>query len=158
RVATGVWMGLVGLGLLCIVLKIITRRDNSWLLRRNLVTAVAVLYCCAFVNFDGLIAWFNVRHCREVSGTGVSLDVGYLRELGEEALPALAWVESRLPEPQAAGVRVLALRQRGEVSRKLEDWRGWTWRRSLLGQQANLESPLGIEGTSVLPERAPDGR
>ncbi len=60
------------------------------------------LLSSSFINFDGLIARWNVRHCREVLGSAerARLELGYLHRLGPDALPALRWLspnEPRLP-------------------------------------------------------------
>ena len=129
RVAAMIWMGLVALGLLWTIWKILSRRDNAWLLRVNVVTAAAVLYGCAFVNFEGMIGWFNVRHCLEVEGTGSKLDVKYLQELGVGALPAVRWVEVKLEKKKSAETHAARVAMETELNQTLEEWRGWTWRR-----------------------------
>jgi hypothetical protein len=128
RVATVIWIVLVGLGFLWIVGRIVGSRTNAWLWRMNVATLFAVMYGCAFVNFDGLIADFNVRHCREVTGEGVAVDVGYLRSLGPEALPALEWLGEQEGGPRAE-VEATRSALAGELAGDLKEWRGWTWRR-----------------------------
>ncbi len=128
RVAAMIWITLVGLGFFWIAGRIIRARSNAWLWRMNAVTLLGVLYVCAFVNFDGLIADFNVRHCREVTGVGVAIDIGYLERLGPEALPALAWLGAR---DAGQGAEIERARQAllAELRAELQDWRGWTYRR-----------------------------
>ena len=128
RTATMVWVVLVALGFLWIIARIIAARSNAWLWRMNAFTLFAVLCICAFINFDGLIADFNVRHCREVDGRGAPLDLAYLRELGPDALPALAWLDAQhaISPLLLAGPRD-ALRT--QLASELVDWRGWTYRR-----------------------------
>jgi len=128
RVAAMIWIALVGLGFLWIVGRIAGGRSNAWLWRMNAVTLLGVLYVCAFVNFDGLIADFNVRHCREVTGEGVAMDIGYLRELGPEALPALGWLRER-DEGQRGAIDAARAALTGELKEEMRDWRGWTYRR-----------------------------
>jgi len=128
RVSTMVWVGLVAAGLVWIVLRIVARRGNAWVMRRTLLTAAAVLYGCCFVNWPRLIADFNVGHCAEVSGVGVPLDVWYLEGLGPEVLPGLDVAMGKL-----GGVgRGEAVEARWRLARELRegmgDWRGWTWR------------------------------
>ncbi len=136
RIAAAIWMLVVAAGLVWIGLRIVARRDNRWLLQANTLTAAAILYACAFVNFDGIIADFNVRHCAEVGGQGVALDTGYLVALGPESLPALTWLQQHVRPDAAVALNVPALRARlgGELTRQTSNWRGWTLRRqSLIG-------------------------
>ena len=70
RVASTIWFLLVALGLFYIVWRIVRARSNAWLININAVTALLVLYPCCFLNFDGMIAGFNVRHCAEAGGGG----------------------------------------------------------------------------------------
>lgn len=89
RIAALVWMLLVAIGLLLIVARIILEQSNVWLVRMNLIALAATLYVCAFINFDAMIADYNVTHSKEASGAGVNLDTYYLATLGPQALPAL---------------------------------------------------------------------
>ncbi len=136
RVATMIWIMLVACGFLWIIWRIVRRRSNTWLLHRNIVTAAAVLYACAFINFDGLIADFNVRHCREITGVGVPLDVNYLASLGPESIPALDFAAERLPPTSAVEARRQTNVLRTALARDLADWRGWTLRRWRLASAA----------------------
>jgi hypothetical protein len=135
RLAAAVWMVLVAAGLVWVVLRIAFRRDNAWLLDRNALTAVFVLYVCCFVNTNGLIADFNARRCAEVGGGGPPIDLRYLRSLGPEALPA---VERLIPMLAAGEQREQTARSaevlRGELAATMTDWRGWTFRRSRLAR------------------------
>ena len=58
---------------------------------KMLVAAAALLLCSyAFVDTGAVAAQWNVRHAREVDGTGAGIDLCYLAELGTPALlPAL---------------------------------------------------------------------
>ena len=146
RVAAAIWMLLVALGLVWICVRIVAKRSNIWLINANALTLITVLYLCAFVNFAGIIAWYNVRHCREVTGHGATLDVRYLRILGPEALPALQWLQNEVQDPAKIPPTTNAAIQRLErqLARKMEGWRGWTWRRARLMEVtgANKTAPL----------------
>lgn len=129
RVAAGIWMVLVGVGLVSIVYRLLRRRSNAWLLRVNTAVLCAVLYACAFPDFRGFIAGWNVTHCREVTGTGAPLDLAYLEKLGPAALPALALLGD---ENGSLATTAIPHRKRlvASLEAKTENWRGWTWRRS----------------------------
>lgn len=143
RVAAGLWMVLVAFGLVGIVLRIVRRRSNDWLLGVNVVAAAVMLYGCCFLNVDGMIARFNVAHCREVTGLGVDLDVAYLEHLGPESLPSLHWVrENGAPKTDAARAAGHAAdRLSVALQHDLADWRGWTWRRAQLASAGDSAAP-----------------
>jgi hypothetical protein len=147
-----IWFLLVALGLVYIVRRIVSGRSNTWLVNINAVTALLVLYPCCFINFDGLIAGYNVRHCAESGGRGWPLSIDYLETLGTPALPALDAIREKLADVSAPAetggewrtrwsgdyyVNVSCRAQADAVSAKLHaqldaelsDWRTWTWRR-----------------------------
>ncbi len=132
RVATMVWIVLVAIGFVWVVAMIARHRTVAWLVRVNVATLGAVLFVSAFVNFDGQIAAFNVRHCREIVATGVPLDVEYLESLGTDALPALAWAETRVNADRKAQIHAARLRLQNELRADHANWRGWTFRRHRL--------------------------
>jgi hypothetical protein len=128
RMAAAVWMALVACGLLWICLRILSHKSNAWLIRRNALTLGTVLYVCAFFNFDGYIARYNVERCEEISGDGAPLDWDYLEVLGIEVLPALRAVDphGELPREFVKEKRAL----QGELERRLrrdaKHWQSWT--------------------------------
>ncbi|HNQ22633.1 MAG TPA: DUF4173 domain-containing protein [Phycisphaerae bacterium] len=135
RVAAAIWMLLVLCGLAWILLRIVARRSSVWLINVNLLTAMVVLYACAFVNFDGWIGSFNVTHCLEVRGEGPRIDLAYLEHLGPETLPALARLVETSGDPTIlARARATMHRLDGGLRDDLRAWRGWTWRRQRLGR------------------------
>ncbi len=98
RVEALIWMALVALGLILIMARIHLRKTNIWLINTNGIALYVTLYLCCFINFGGMIADYNVKHCTEVTGLGAgsssALDISYLiRETGVEAIPALLWFE-----------------------------------------------------------------
>lgn len=149
RIAAMIWVGLVALGLLWIVLRLVLRRGNVWLIRANVATLLAVLYLCAFVNFDGIIAWYNVRHCQQTNPhSAVPLDLHYLNALGEEALPALEWVLPRLSHADQEHAVAIMNTLRVDLVGHLDDWRSWTWRRARLARQV---TPASEEPSASAP-------
>jgi hypothetical protein len=135
RLATSMWLALVAAGLLTIVWRIITRRDNAWLLRFNVTMTAIVLYACCFLNLDGFIADYNAEHCMDVARRGEVLGLTYLRDLGIESIPALDRLSHTLNTPtRRAMARDFAQELRGRVAEEMSDWRGWTWRRARLSR------------------------
>jgi hypothetical protein len=159
RLAAAIWMALVAMGLVWVIVRIVTGRTNRWLVNINAGTAAAAVFVCLFVNFDGMIAGFNVRHCQEIDPDKPAvLDVAYLEQLGVDALPALKWYTAQRPgidrhEKHAANFdRAVEAAQRLEqrIADELANWRGWTWRR------ARIASAVGLEAEPQAPaERDP---
>lgn len=126
RVAAGIWMGLVAIGLFLILLRILLRRSNEWLIALSSATLVVTLYAAALIDIPAFIARFNVAHSREISGEGVVLDLDYLSTLGPAAIPALDTYMASLPaDLDARRVRETLLWQ--HLGRS-HDWRSWTYR------------------------------
>ncbi len=124
RIAAFIWMGLVAVGLILIVARIVLERSNQWLVSANLITLTIVLYTCSLVNFDALIADYNVAHSREISGKGVEIDIYYLTQLGPQALPAIEKMMPFRPDLGLVGFRDRPL----ETQRLHMAWRAWSFR------------------------------
>ena len=125
RIAALVWMLLVAIGLVLIVARIILGQSGGWLVRMNLMSLTATLYVCALINFDAIIAEYNVSHSKEATGRGVNLDDYYLASLGPHALPALD--RARLLPTVHIGAcgrnRLLSIQAADMAS-----WRAWGFR------------------------------
>lgn len=81
-----VWMALVGVGLILICARMLLGKSAGWLINANLITSGLVLTTLCFVDASAVAAQWNVRHAREIDGTGAALDVHYLRNRGTAAL------------------------------------------------------------------------
>ncbi|MDX1682692.1 MAG: DUF4173 domain-containing protein [Phycisphaeraceae bacterium] len=135
RVAAAIWIVTIGIGLGLLLWRIFARRTNGWLVRANILVAVLIVYGCCFINIDGLIARHNVNHCREVTGEGAHLDVGYLEHLGAESIPALRGLLPQLKSGPTRHQVVQTLRRlRLNLAEKLNTWQGWSWRRHRIWQ------------------------
>ncbi|TAT97462.1 DUF4173 domain-containing protein [Rhizobium ruizarguesonis] len=143
RVAAGLWMGIVAVGLALILLRIVLCRSNEWLIATNLASLIAFLYLSAFIDLPAFIARFNVAHSQEISQEGPPLDIDYLSSLGPSAIPALDLYLLKLPthlidqRSQAVTVRYYLARN-FEMRRR--DWRSWTFRSARLDNY--LLSPI----------------
>jgi MFS family permease len=151
RVAAFVWMLLVAVGLVLILARIGLGRSNGWLIGANLVSLTLTLYACAFINFAGIIAHYNVAHSEEMGGGGPTLDRVYLRALGAQAIPAMDIFISRIHFPAGDSRSYLLPTWRDYEAEALrttmQDWRTWSyWDWRLLGYLAQtaatpLEGP-----------------
>ncbi|MGR6466827.1 DUF4153 domain-containing protein [Rhizobium sp. PAMB 3182] len=145
RVAAGIWMGLVAIGLGLILLRIWLRRSNAWLVAMNLLSLLLVLYVSAFINFPALIARFNVDHSLEVSGEGRPLDFRYLARLGPEAIPAMDNYIAAPQNHQVDSRRVVENTRRDlqwQFENRPRGWRSWTYRQSRLADY--LSAPQSV--------------
>lgn len=135
RVAAGIWMGLVAVGLFLILLRILLRRSNEWLVALSLATLIVTLYATALADIPAFIARFNVAHSREVSGEGIPLDIYYLWTLGPPSIPALDAYMAALPTEATERV-AFAGKVRSELAlaewEAPSDWRSWTFRAARL--------------------------
>jgi hypothetical protein len=140
RVAAAVWMILIAIGLTLLIARIVRRMNNRWLVQVNTLAAGLVLYVCCFINFNRLIAEYNVTHCRELTSSveaqRVELDLAYLESLGPDAIPALLRYTGSV-DAQAHDEKVIDAWRRiallhADLDRQLGDWRGWTVTRASL--------------------------
>ena len=144
RVAAFIWMVLVALGLVLIVARIVLNRSNGWLIRANLITLMATLYICSLVNFDAVIANYNVSHSREAGGKGVSIDMNYLFSLGPQALPAIdRAIALRGSDPTLVSRRGCLVEQQ---RRDMASWRAWGFRSWRLQRALDAQVKSSIAG------------
>ena len=130
RLAALVWMGLVAVGLVLILLRILWRRTNRWLVATNLLALTLTLYGWAAFDVDAFIARFNVEHSREFGGEAEPLHASYLTSLGPSAIPA---IDTYLAQPEGNEYDRSQLRnERNTMAIKVltqpADWRSWSWR------------------------------
>jgi hypothetical protein len=128
RIAAFIWMALVAVGLVLILIQIVRRKSNAWLLSANAISLAVVLYGCCFLNAPWLVAYYNVEHCREVGGSGPSLDIAYLTSLGSpQTLPPVEAHGIRFPEVWRLSLAYRTSPDRNYFSRP-GNWRAWTFR------------------------------
>lgn len=131
RIAAGIWMGLVAIGLLLILAKIVLGRSNRWLITSNLVSLGLTLYACCFINIPAVIAQFNVENSRELGGEGQPLDLYYLSDLGPQAIPAISYFLDHAKgrtERELVDFDLLAGNMAVDFLNRPQDWRSWTFR------------------------------
>ena len=129
RIAAMIWMVLVGIGLLLICWRMLRDRSAHWLINANVAVTLAVLAGLSAVDLGAVAAAWNVRHAREVGGSGVELDLGYLHDLGDPALVSLVRLEQTTGNPDLRD-RVAAVRSRimANMQDRQRDRHSWTWR------------------------------
>jgi hypothetical protein len=129
RIVAMVWMVMVGIGLLLICWRLLRDKDGHWLIDANVKLVLVVLAGISTVDLGAVAASWNVRHAREIDGTGAQLDVGYLRALGYPAVVSMVRLEQTTTDPalrdRVAAVRGDLLEQ---MRRDQSNWRSWTYR------------------------------
>lgn len=146
-----IWMGLIACGLILIVMRIALLKSNTWLINMNALILLAALYACSIINIGQIIANYNVRHCKEITGQGVNLDFSYLVNIGPSALPALEWLSSAIDTQSPDDVLKINPRYnirntirtlRSRLDGQQNDWRAWTFQNyRLLKQDKMTELP-----------------
>lgn len=177
RIAALLWMVLVAAGLMLVLWRMLREKRGAWLINANLMTSGALLFAVCFVDLGAMAAEWNVRHAREIDGTGAKLDLCYLDELGESALVPLARLELQQGESRLgrdAAVLRSRLLKRMEADRDQGEWslranRRIAEARALLGPKADQpvhdpepcyrgypvpvpEEPVAAPAASELPE------
>ncbi|MCQ8782381.1 DUF4173 domain-containing protein [Aurantimonas sp. CSK15Z-1] len=166
RLAAFAWMGLVAAGLVLICLQIACRRSNRWLVAANLTVLGVVFAGSCFIDTNAMIARFNVKHSRELTGQGMPLDISHFGSLGPSAIPALddyldhllAGEPRALPDGFARSRALQARNLRDRLARaylaRSGDWRNWSFRRWRLSQYLHADPTGASYGGSPLV-RAP---
>jgi len=129
RVAALLWMGLVTIGLALIGWRILQNKSRAWLINANLLALGVVLLGVSVGDLGAVAAAWNVRHARDVGGTGANLDVCYLQGLGSSALLPIIALEQRGVGPALRG-RLDDVRRIALANLEIEQgrWSSWTWR------------------------------
>jgi len=117
RMAAGIWMSLVAVGLALILWQVWRGHRNGWMLTRIGALGAATLYACCFISFDGRIAAHNLARHADKSRV-------YVCALGAGALPAITAHEQRI------GYRYCQ-HTRPQVTAP-QDWREWGFRNARL--------------------------
>jgi hypothetical protein len=151
RILVLIWMMLVAVGLLAILWRVLRDRPSGWLLDVNARAVLLAIFAVSVVDIGAVAAWWNVNNAKEVGGSGVNLDLCYLRLMGPSAAVPLSELEQRRLSP-AARERV-AIFRRDAVWRLQEgqaDWRRWTYR-----GERRLGRAITLTGRPQPPGQAP---
>lgn len=125
RIAALLWMGLVAIGLVLVLWRMLADKSAGWLINANAAAALALLGGCSFVDLDAVSARYNIAHARELGGAGAPLDICYLQGMGSSAMVSLAQLESRPAlEPIHLWARLLREDAQGRMRDDVErgDW------------------------------------
>ncbi|MBZ6079163.1 DUF4153 domain-containing protein [Microvirga puerhi] len=128
RIAAFIWMLLVGAGLILIIVRIALRRSNLWLVRANLLTVAVTLYACSFMDFSAIAANYNLSSRRETLVSALAPDLGYVRQLGPHAIPALDRYIARHGVSASSDLVRWRNWAASDLLRRLDDWRAWSLR------------------------------
>lgn len=124
RIAALLWMGLVAVGLVLVLYRMLRAKSASWLINANLATSGALLTAVCFVDLGAVAASWNVRHAREIDGKGAGMDLCYLNQLGDSALLSLLELDQRAI-PGDFGRRVHAVRISSQVAAERQSSEGF---------------------------------
>ncbi len=105
--------------------------SNVWLVNANALTLLAVFYAVSFIDFGAIIANHNVRHCAEMDGGAVQLDLAYLGRIGPSALPALRWYldhSAKVTSLRTDWAKSIAFHIENDLKERDGSWRAWTFR------------------------------
>ena len=156
RLASLMWMALIAVGLVLICVRIFRSKSGLWLINANGLACIAVLYVCAFPDFNAFVANYNVRHSLDIGERGAPLDIVYLEKLGPSAIEALTWFENqeiidwRQREATAARTRLTR-----ELQCSLSDWRQWTYLRHRIWRKVEtVEVPERLSMCTPKPYRS----
>ena len=129
RIAALVWMGLVAVGLVLILWRMLSGKSATWLINANAAAAGLLLIGCSVIDIGAVAAAWNVRHAKEVGGQGAELDLCYLNELGPSALVSLVELEQHKGLDPAFAERLAWVRATtlNDVIEAQATGR-WTWR------------------------------
>ena len=155
RIAALLWMGLVAVGLVLILWRMLTGRSATWLVNANMLAGGAVLVACSAVDLGAVAASWNVRHAREAGGRGAALDLCYLGTLGPSSLVSLVELETRRGLNPDFADRVAAVRvgvARETLSGQRSGW--WTLRNERRLAQVHVlagKLPNGFRHATAAP-------
>jgi len=158
RISALLWMGLVALGLVLVLWRMLADKSTGWLINANLAAAGLLLTAVCFIDLGAIAAQWNVRHAREVDGDGAMLDLCYLNELGGSALLSMIELEQqKLPTNFQARVRNVRLMVHSRL-REDKQQGGWDWLSQLRLAQAAQRLDAEANPQASAPLYSCDGR
>lgn len=159
RIAALIFLVLVMSGLALICWRIARRHDGIWLINANALCLVGVLGLCCFVNFDGLIARWNLQRLGSSQFGQAQRDNAYIASLGGTGtLLALkeAGAGTALAQDRDIGqLRGLRRTVQDRLEARQADWRQWTlagaWRLREAGPVPDDTPTAAAPGAALTP-------
>lgn len=118
RIAALLWMGLVALGLVLVLWRLLRDRSAAWLINANLAAAGLLLGVTSFADLGATAAWWNIAHARQIDGDGAGLDLYYIETMGASSLLPLVALETGSAGDEA--LRYCARQSRRAVMARVE--------------------------------------
>jgi hypothetical protein len=157
RISALLWMGLVALGLLLVLWRMMANKSAAWLINANLGTLALLLTAVCFVDLGAFAAQWNVRHAKEAGGRGTSIDLCYLNQLGGSALLPLIELEQRkLPAALQERVHIVRLTVHHRLIDEVASG-GWDWTSQRRLDAASLRLNGKIGRKTAIPFASCDG-
>jgi hypothetical protein len=156
RLAAGIWMALVAIGLGLIMVRIAARRSNKWLIMANLTSLALTLYALSWIDTQYLVARYNILHSREMTGEGIALDYSYIDELGPAAIPAIDEFLAKAKFADQDTINTISI-ARGHILERLpleHAWPTWTWREDRLLRYLGKQ-PYGRDWCAIDTDACP---
>lgn len=151
RISALLWMGLVALGLVLVLWRMLHGKSTGWLINANLAAAGLLLTMVCFVDTGTMAARWNISHAREIDGDGAMLDLCYLDSLDGSALLPLIDLEGRaLPGALHQQVRNVRLAVHYRLLDQVKSG-GWDWL-----ARRRLNAAERITGPDIGPRPKPD--
>jgi hypothetical protein len=135
RIAALIWMFLVMAGLLLIIARLYYKKDSIWLINNNFITLYCTLFICCFINFNHIIAVYNIQNHLDNNKSVITLDYYYLQNnVGFYAIPALIEFEHKLAGDANNKDNLEQLRKtrrnlQKNLSNSMLDLRRWSFRK-----------------------------
>lgn len=127
RISALLWMGLIAVGLVLVLWRMLQGKSTGWLINANLAAAGLLLTMVCFVDTGTIAARWNIAHAREIDGDGAMLDLCYLDSLDGSALLPLIDLEGRhLPGTLHQQIRNVRLAVHYRLLDQVKGG-GWDW-------------------------------
>lgn len=160
RLQALIWMVLVAFGLVTIVVRILQDRSAAWLINVNAAAAGLVLLVASFIDLPRIVADYNVREAREITGTGQRLHYDHLMALGHSALPAMFWFAAqphfKVEIPLGCSCQMMppklcavAENKRQELAERQANWRSWSFQGARILATLDRDYPQGCAVPAV---------
>ena len=131
RISAIIWMGLVAFGLVFIIIQVLQKKSDTWLINVNVITLLSALFLFTFINWPSFIARYNIMHSGLMIEGGRSLDYQYIIELGPMTIPALREIQNNEDITLSSKNHLIKIEDYlyNKLDRSDNSWRGWTYQK-----------------------------